>query len=39
MTFVTGKLEEISLPHRRLSHYTFQYKRIAREQCIPFRDV
>jgi hypothetical protein len=32
MTFVMVKLEETSLPQRRLSHYTFQYKRIARQE-------
>ena len=40
MTFVTEKLEEISLPHRQLSHYTFhQDKQLAREEWLPLLDV
>ena len=37
MTFVTGKLEEISLPHHWLSHYTLhQDRRLVQKEWICF---
>lgn len=40
MTNVMVKLEEISLPSDRLSHYTFSHdKRLVRKEWISFLDV
>jgi hypothetical protein len=40
MTNVMGKLEEISLPPHRLSHYTFSHeKRLMRKEWPSFLDM